>query len=244
MRVALKNYMYKKVISYGLLLGIGMNCVLGVPIYAENDKTSEPVQTVLEEYFDDFFDCLLSSSHTEYTKDDFTSINGYMIAKQLVSTRETYKKLMGGIQDVNIEKVYIEELSHKGENIEATVCINYEFSYGNGSKEEPCKASSFYRVLLKQVGKGYEVIDIDSTDMEIQKIKDMLERNSEKATNRSAYQQVDDYFVEIQEDANDLFMDTQDKSNRCMFKGDTFLGTNAIAQCIWMGYKVAMLKDF
>ncbi len=189
-----------KIFPVLIMLAIGIICIAKTDIYAAGDIQYQEVQTVLEQYFDDLFATLLEESDMDYSSNDFASINGYIIAKNLVSTRNTYNKLLGGIHAVDMEEITIDDLSNQGNNLEAMVYVKYMFSYGDN---EECETGSLYRVTLQMSGEQYKVIDLDNTSVETQMVKDAL---NHKAT-RSAidnYSMVDSYFQEIQKNADSL----------------------------------------
>ena len=210
MKKILNYIVIRKSIPILLALLMGTVCISKINIHTTEDKScKESIQKTLEHYFDNFLDTLLEDSEANYSSDDFSSINGYIIAKNLVSTRETYHKLLGGIHTVDVQEVIIDDISEKNDSLEVVSYVTYKFSYGNDGEEEQTTCGTLYRVTLEPLGSDYRVTDIDNTDIEIQKVKNVL--TNQTARNAvDGYNTVDDYFEEIQKNA-DTLLETPDE---------------------------------
>lgn len=164
----------------------------------------EMVKDVLEDYFDDFLETLLESSSKDFTSEDFASINGYIAAKKLVATRESDKILLGGIKNVKLKEVVLDELTEVNDGLEAVAYVNYEYSWGSGSEEDTCSAGAFYRVTLKEAGNHFTVSDLDHfDDDEIQMAKEAI-NDTRTGNAEDKYQKVDAYFDTILSQSEDI----------------------------------------
>lgn len=195
----------KKIILMLVILTIGIIFTTKADIHAATETKVQEVQSILDKYFATLFDTLLEGSDKDYSSNDFSSINGYIIAKKLVNTRYTYNQLLGGIHTVQIQEVTVDDLSEQGNNIEAMVYVKYLFSYGD---KEECETGGLYRATLEKTEEDYKVIDLDSNSIEIQKVKDVL---NQKTTTKKAiknvandYSKVNSYFEKIQENTDTL----------------------------------------
>lgn len=160
------------------------------------------IQESIEEFFDDFLDTMLETDDRDYRSGDFASINGYIAAKRLVAARETDKISLGGICSVNLKKITINKVNKNDDDLEAEICVNYEYSWGNGTAEETCKVSSLYLVYLEQVADDYTVIDLDEFDNEeIKMAKDSIKDAEEM---EAQYQMIDDYYNKQIQNAKDI----------------------------------------
>lgn len=165
--------------------------------------SEESVQNALEDFFKDFLDTMLSDSSKDYSSDDFATINGYIAAKYLVAKREGNKILLDGIQAVSLEEVVLEKLLEKDDSLEATVYVNYEYSWGSGSQEDTCRAGSLYLVTLAKSNEGYKVLDLDDIENdEVQMAKDSICISAQNS--KDIYQSADEYFDKIRQNAIDM----------------------------------------
>lgn len=191
-----------------LVLALGIDVTSKTSVYAAlNTNQEEEIQTILEQYFAELFEVLLEDSDVDYSSNDFSSINGYIIAKNLVNTRQTYNKLLGGIHNVDIQEIVIDDLSENEDELEAMVYVKYLFTYGEDTEDEQCTTGTLYRVILETTENSYTVTDIDNTDIEIQRIKDALNNEKTRSTEDN-FNVVDVYFEEIQKNADSLLETT------------------------------------
>lgn len=210
----MKTKRSKKIISLLLALTVGVAGV-EVPqtiVYAENMSDipqQETIQNVLEEYFDILLNTLLEDSSNDFTSEDFASINGYIVAKNLVATRECDKILLDGINMVNLKEVVIDDLTEKSDGVEAMTYVSYEYSWGSGTEENTSSVGTLYRVTLEKTGEAYTVSDLDNVDnVEIQMVKDAINISAYSVEN--IYQQADAYFDTLRQNAIDLSETTFD----------------------------------
>ena len=94
-----------------LLLAVLVCCDLPSIANAETNvadgSEQEEVYDFLKSYFLDLFDTVKGDSEKDFTSEDFSSVKGYIIAKQLVNKRQVYKKLLGGIEKVRLNEVIL-----------------------------------------------------------------------------------------------------------------------------------------
>lgn len=191
----------KKILSIFLAFTL---CIYSLPnIIANAELPQEDVQVFLNNYFNELYQTLLEDSVNDFNSDDFNSINGYIIAKHLVATREMYKELMNGICNVNIREVTLEDLIEKAPGLEAMVYVKYEYAYDDGSPENQDVVGNLFRVSLAISENSYIVTDLDTTDIDIQQVKDSLvvakTRNLE-----SNFDAVDSYYKQIEKNTQSL----------------------------------------
>lgn len=210
----MKTKRSKKIISLLMALTVG---AVGVEVpqtivYAENMSDipqQETIQNVLEEYFDVLLNTLLEDSSNDFSSEDFASINGYIVAKNLVATRECDKILLDGINMVNLKEVVIDDLTEKSDGVEAMTYVSYEYSWGSGTEEDTSSVGTIYRVTLEKTGDAYTVSDLDNVDdVEIQMVKDAINISAYSVDN--IYQQADAYFDTLRQNAIDLSETTFD----------------------------------
>lgn len=167
----------------------------------ENEKQEEDVQTVLEQYFDQLYSTLLEDSDADYIADDFASINGYIIAKNLVTSRYTYHTLLGGIHEVDLKEVTIEDFSHQGDRLEVKAYVKYAFSYGDN---EETSIGNLYRVTLERSGEQYKVTDLDDDDVLTRMAKEDSLARMEAAGATDPYPFIDAYFQQLKKNADNM----------------------------------------
>jgi hypothetical protein len=137
----------------------------------------EEICTFLKSYFSDLFDTVKADSEKDYTGEDFSSVKGYIVAKQLVNKRQVYKKLLGGIEKVRLNEVILEDVSSIGDAMEAMAYVKYSFTYS--SEDEECSVGSLYRVTLSKTDGSYCVLDLDNDDIETKMAKEVILGNSD-----------------------------------------------------------------
>lgn len=183
--------------KFAIILGIVM--CLSFVLTSVSTAANNNIQNFLEYYFSDFYKTLEADSTKTFESSDFISTNGYIIAKSLVNKRETNNILLGGIKNVDVTEVVLNDISNYDDRIEAMVYVKYSYSYGDCSKENQDSAGTLYRVTLQNQNGEYAVIDIDSNDVETQMVKDSL--NVSKARNISGNFEAVDSFFEGQVDS-------------------------------------------
>lgn len=189
----------KKVVA--IILGIVI-CLSFAPTHVSTAANNN-IHSFLESYFIDFYKTLEADSSKTFESNDFISTNGYIIAKSLVNKRETYNILLGGIKNVDVTEVILNDITNYTDRIEAMVYVKYSYFYGDCSKENQDSAGTLYRVTLQNQNGKYTVIDIDSNAIETQMVKDSL--NVSKARNISGnFEAVDSYFDGQMDNAQSL----------------------------------------
>ncbi len=171
----------KKCVSLMLLLTIlvscGLPCIANAETNVSDGSEQEEVYDYLKNYFSDLVDSIKADSEKDYTSEDFSSVKGYIVAKQLVNKRQTYKKLLGGIEQVRLNEVILEDVSSMGDGLEAMAYVKYSFTYPE--EQEECSVGTLYRVSLSRTEEGYCVLDLDCDDIETRMAKEAILGNSD-----------------------------------------------------------------
>ena len=211
--------MIKKCISVMLLLAVTVCCGLSGTANAEtytiDGNGQDEVCSFLESYFSNLVDTVRADSQKDFTSEDFSSIKGYIVAKQFVNKRQVYKKLLGGIEKVRLNEVVLEDLSSMGDKMEAMVYVKYSFAYADDPEE--CSVGTLYRVSLLKTAGGYCVLDLDSDSIETRMAKEAILGNSDLANVRNAsdenpeldYAVADAYFAELEQNTESLLQDNE-----------------------------------
>lgn len=155
-----------------ILVSVDLPRIAHAEMIAVNGSEQEEVCNYLNSYFAEFLDTIQADSEKDYTSEDFSSINGYIVAKHLVTKRESIKILLGGIEKVNFGEVMLEDLSLIGDKMEAMAYVKYSYTYA-GDPEE-CFVGALYRVALAKTQEGYCVLDLDCHDIEIILAKEVI----------------------------------------------------------------------
>lgn len=186
-------------------------CKTNIRVAADTQR--QEVQTVLEQYFDKLYATMLEESNADYSPNDFASINGYIVAKELVASRYTYHTLLGGIHEVDMKEVTIEELSNQDDHLEAAVYVTCAFSYGDNGETSlgengETSMGNLYRVTLEKSGEQYKVTDLDCDSITILMAKESILKGKAEGNDADAYRRTDAYFQQIQKNA-DIMLETQ-----------------------------------
>lgn len=171
-------------------------------ICEEEKSLEEQVQTILDEFFDNFFATVLEDSDADFRQDDFAGIDGYIAAKYFVSQRYTYNTLLGGIHKVDLKKVTVDELSDQGDHLEARVYVNFTYYYGDN---DSCRGGAVSSVTLEKSGEQYKVIDLDLNDgVEIRMAKEASLANMKAAGATDPYPFIDAYFQQLKKNTDSM----------------------------------------
>lgn len=210
-------------IAVGLIIATGVVCLTDAKetgIDTTVIASQKGINDFLESYFTDLLNTIKADSEKDYTSQDFSSVKGYIVDKQLVNTRHIYKKLSGGIQSVTLDELILEDLSSTGDKMEAMVHVKYSFICPED--EEECSVGQLYQVSLSKTEDGYCVLDLDNDDIEIIMAKEEIlgnsdlrnevvsESNSVSAYNLSDtdseldYLVADAYFAKLEENTDSL----------------------------------------
>lgn len=138
----------------------------------ESDSEQEEVSVFLKGYFSELLDTIRADSEKDYTHEDFSSVKGYIVAKQLVNTRQIYEKLLGGIEEVELKEVSMEGISSGEDITETKAYIKYSYTYPG--EEEECSVGALYKVTLSKTDGGYDVLDLDCDDKETMMAKEEI----------------------------------------------------------------------
>lgn len=190
----------KKIISLLLIIAMGASCFSQITIHADKASQQEIVQNVLEDYFRDFLTTIQKDSKKEYTRKDFASVNGYIIAKNLVFKRESYLIHSEGIQSVDLIETEIQKISKKGKNLKVTAYVKYTYSWGN-RPEDKTTAGCLYYVTLKKTSSLYKVTDLNNKSVETRMVKGAI-KDAQGTKNK--YQQIDDYYDKLLQNVKDM----------------------------------------
>lgn len=177
-------------------------------------ETEDQLTQELHSYFTDFYSMLLSDSRKEAERDDFTGINGYILEKQLIFTRESYNKSQGGICRVQFQEATVKKFTDNstdkdtsgnggsmeaGVSMEAEVYVKYSFAWGDGSAQNRTSVGDLLKVTLTEHDGSYKILDLESTSVETQMVKEeiqsILEKHGEQAP--ESYDGVDRYFEDL-----------------------------------------------
>lgn len=170
----------------------------------EGDEKIKKLETALKKYFTGFYGALLTDSRISFSKEDFASINGYIVAQDVVNKREMYKEHIGSICDLSITEVIVKELDvADDQSLEVKVYVKYSYTYGNTGPENHDSCGNLLEVTIFFDENGYKVWDIDSDSVEVRAVKESLEssRNASVDSSFDSYDAVDDYFREMKENA-------------------------------------------
>lgn len=168
--------------------------------------TETPFDTLeqeLTDYFTDLYSILLSDSQKNCTREEFSSVNGYIFAKQLVHTREFYKKAFPeGICQVRLDEVTVNSLTEKDGRTEADVYVKYSYAYGEAGAENRDSTGEQLTVTISEGNGSCKILDINSTSVEVRMVRDSISSVTENAgdTAPESYDAVDRYFEELEAD--------------------------------------------
>lgn len=167
------------------------------------DESKEAViQKVLEDYFDELLSTMLVDSDKDYSKAEFDSINGYIIAKELVFRRKSNRILSEEIHSLDLTGIELEELSGKEKKLKAVAVVKYTYYYTIGDgEEEKSSASCTYNVSIKKSGGTYRVTDIDNKAIETRLVKSAIKNVQGE---KEKYRRVDAYFGELLQGVRDM----------------------------------------
>lgn len=162
-----------------------------------NDQTQEidsgeKLRTTIEDFFRVFLNKLLENGGKDYESKDFSTINGYIAAKNLVAVRESHEKILEKICEVNVEDIVIEDVEEADNELQVKVCVKYNYSWGTRNPEDTCNVSAIYRICLEKQVNRYKVIDLDEVDnVEIRSAKNFIKNVKDIDTQ---IRMIDEYF--------------------------------------------------
>ncbi len=161
MKTKFKHFV-KKCVSLTLFFAILACCASPGIVTAETGITGENQQEEISDflkiYFSDLLDTVKADSDKDYSHEDFASVKGYIVAKLLVNERQIYKKLLGGIEEVGLCELTVDDVFPIGDKIEAATYVKYFFTY----EGEKCFTGSLYKVTLSENDGIYRVLDLDN----------------------------------------------------------------------------------
>ncbi len=166
----------------------------------QGQERPQDLEGALEQYFTGLYSAL-SDGTKGFTQEDFASTDGYMVGKRLVGRRHIGDALYGGISNVRLKKVEIQEESEEDGRIRARVQVVVLFDYGiysglpeKGRSEE---AYDFYDVSAVRDGDGYKILDISSASGCYERAREALAAEGIPDIRRN-YAAVDAYFDKMQ----------------------------------------------
>ena len=128
----------------------------------EADRASFMVIDCLQEYFEKLMQTLDYNSSQVYKPEDFASINGYIIAKNLEWDRDSYKyTFKEGIEKVKVYPIELKDFVKFEEYYEASVLVKYQYIFNSNEENEGVR---LYRVTLVESNGQFAVIDLDTDD--------------------------------------------------------------------------------
>ncbi len=166
----------------------------------QGQEKPQDLEGALEQYFTGLYSAL-SDDRKGFTQEDFASTDGYMVGKRLVGRRHIGDALYGGISNVRLKKVEIQEESEEDGRIRARVQVVVLFDYGiysrlpeKGRSEE---AYDIYDVSAVRDGDRYKILDISSASGCYERAREALAAEGIPDI-RSNYAAVDAYFDKMQ----------------------------------------------
>ena len=171
-------------------------------------KEEQPLQKFLEQYFTELYRAL-SDDAIDFSHEDFASINGYIVGKDLISQRVRSNILFDGIHNVKIREVNISDISKNG--TEAKVYVKHEWTYGMTPRHIEGMGTG-YRVSLASNGNGYQVLDLEGDSKDCILAKEAIVLNSiSKEDIETDYGAVDDFYGDYRIDSLQRMKEEQDK---------------------------------
>ena len=166
----------------------------------QGQEKPQDLEGALEQYFTGLYSAL-SDGTKGFTQEDFASTDGYMVGKRLVGRRHIGDALHGGISNVRLKKIEIQEESEEDGRIRARVQVVVLFDYGiysrlpeKGRSEE---AYDIYDVSAVRDGDRYKILDISSASGCYERAREALAAEGIPDI-RSNYAAVDAYFDKMQ----------------------------------------------
>ncbi len=166
----------------------------------QGQERPQDLEGALEQYFTGLYSAL-SDGTKGFTQEDFASTDGYMVGKRLVGRRHIGDALYGGISNVRLKKIEIQEESEEDGRIRARVQVVVLFDYGiysrlpeKGRSEE---AYDIYDVSAVRDGDRYKILDISSASGCYERAREALAAEGIPDI-RSNYAAVDAYFDKMQ----------------------------------------------
>lgn len=131
--------------------------------YAVPDVDTEQIKNCILTYFKPIYNSLLADSATNFTKDDYPTVESYLVAKSIESKRDWYLiDYDGGITNVNIKYVKLIDDTIKVSDKEIAVdgVIDYIYCFSNYETESAEK----YHFVISTEGDEYKVKDVVAFD--------------------------------------------------------------------------------
>ena len=174
----------------------------------QGQQEEQPLQKFLEQYFTELYRAL-SDDAIDFSHEDFASINGYIVGKDLISQRVRSNILFDGIHNVKIREVNISDISKNG--TEAKVYVKHEWTYGMTPRHIEGMGTG-YRVSLASNGNGYQVLDLEGDSKDCILAKEAIVLNSiSKEDIETDYGAVDDFYGNYRIDSLQRMKEEQDK---------------------------------
>ena len=154
------------------------------------------LQQMLKGYFEKFYAVMRKDSTREFSKEEFSSVNGYIYAKNIEFMREMYKKSasMGGISSTHVDEIEIKDVIEKEDTLEVAVYVRYTYAYGDTSAENQSRVGSLIKVSISNKDGKYRVQDLDNDSTEVRMAKEYV---SGVDDSQEVYHMVDLYYEEL-----------------------------------------------
>ena len=125
---------------------------------SDNEKIRDCIQT----YINELVQTLDQDSKRTYSPEEFASINGYIISKEFVWERDSYKHCFeSGITDVIANPIVMKEVIAYDSYYEVSVLVSYSLTFNSYEKSE---RACLYRCMVEEYQGDYKVVDIDTAD--------------------------------------------------------------------------------
>ncbi len=161
----------------------------------EKESTSEEQSTLektLTDYFRDFYSALSEDSTKEFSKKEFASTDGYIKAKYIVYTRESYKKSHDGISDVKVNNVTVTNSIKKDKIVNAEVLVEYSYMH-KLVQENRARATDKIKVTILEKNGKYIIRDLDCSESDVD-----MEMIQKRINGKKDFAGVDKYFKELE----------------------------------------------
>lgn len=158
-------------------------------------------QESLERYFMELYNVLMDDKKN-FSYEDFASTNGYIIGRGLIASRYNAQVSHGGVSGVKLNEVDIESISETENGIEVMANVRFSKSYAM-DPEDFMGEGDMLRISVIPDGDGYKVLDIDSDSKDMLMVKEHL-AIGETSNIESNYAAVDEYFVGIERNVDEL----------------------------------------
>ena len=162
---------------------------------ASTDQNAQ-LQQMLKGYFEKFYEVMRKDSTRKFSKEEFSSVNGYIYAKNVEFMREMYKKSasMGGIYNTHVDEIKVKNIIKEGDTLEVTVYVRYTYAYGDTSAKNQSRVGSLIKVTILNKDGKYRVQDLDGDSTEVRMAKEYISGVDDP---QDVYYMVDQYYADL-----------------------------------------------